>query len=111
MPDYIVKKLPCELSSSARLAVVGQCVKRSGVSSRFDRKFPLGIGGISNSDILKSYRGLLVQDRNDFDAVEELSGDSFVTRSLGVGAMLSSILVERTLLSTLAGKVAYVLNP
>ena len=89
MTDFIIKKLPYDLTSNAGLALVGQYVKRLGVSSRVDRKFPVGVGGIANSDILKSYLGLLVQGKNDFDAVEEFRGDDFFTRSLDVGAVPS----------------------
>jgi len=90
MTDFFIKKLPYDLSSNAGLALVGQYMKRLGINNRVDRKFPVGIGGISNSDILKSYLGLLVQGKNDFDAVEEFRGDNFFTRSLGVGTVPSS---------------------
>ena len=89
MTDFIIKKLPYDLTSNAGLALVGQYVKRLGVSARVDRRFPVGVGGIVNSDILKSYLGLLVQGKNDFDAVEEFRGDDFFTRSLGVGSVPS----------------------
>ena len=90
MTDFIIKKLPYELTSNAGLALVGQYMKRLGVSSRVDRKFPVGVGGIANSDILKSYLGLLVQGKNDFEAIEEFRGDDFFTRALGVDAVPSS---------------------
>jgi hypothetical protein len=89
MTDFIIKKLPYDLTSNAGLALVGQYIKRIGISNRVDRKFPVGIGGIANSDILKSYLGLLVQGKNDFEAIEEFRGDSFFTRSLGVGSVPS----------------------
>ena len=89
MTDFILKKLPYDLTSNAGLALVGQYIKRLGLSHRVDRKFPVGIGGIANSDILKSYLGLLVQGKNDFDAVEAFRGDDFFTRSLGVGIVPS----------------------
>ena len=89
MTDFIVKKLPYDLTSNAGLALVGQYIKRLGISNGVDRKFPVGIGGIANSDILKSYLGLLVQGKNDFDAIEEFRGDDFFIRSLGVGAVPS----------------------
>ena len=60
-------------------------MKRLGISARVDRQLPVGVGGIANSDILKSYLGFLVQGKNDFDAIEEFRGDSFFTRSLDVG--------------------------
>ncbi len=90
MTDFIIKKLPYELTSNAGLALVGQYVKRLGVSSLIDRKFPVGVGGIANSDILKSYLGLLVQGKNDFDAIEEFRGDEFFIRALDVGTVASS---------------------
>ena len=49
-----IKKLPYDLTSNAGLALVGQYMKRLETSSRVDRQFPVGIGGIANSDILKS---------------------------------------------------------
>jgi hypothetical protein len=90
MTDFIIKKLPYDLTSNAGLALAGQYVKRLGISKRIDRKFPVGTGGIANSDILKSYLGLLVQGKNDFDAVEAFRADDFYKRSLGIGAVPSS---------------------
>lgn len=90
MTDFIIKKLPYDLTSNAGLALVGQYIKRIGLSQLVDPKFPIGVGGIANSDILKSYLGLLVQGKNDFDAIEAFRSDNFFTRSLGVGAVPSS---------------------
>lgn len=90
MTDFIIKKLPYDLTSNAGLALVGQYIKRLEVSKRVDRKFPFGVGGIANSDILQFYLGLLVQGKNDFDAVEEFRGDNFFTRALDVGTVPSS---------------------
>ena len=67
MTDFIIKKLPYDLTSNAGLALVGQYTKRLGINALVDRKFPVAVGGIPNSDILKSYLGLLVQGKNDFD--------------------------------------------
>ena len=71
MTDFIIKKLPYDLTSNAGLALVGQYTKRLGINALVDRKFPVAVGGIPNSDILKAYLGLLVQGKNDFDAIEE----------------------------------------
>ena len=90
MTDFIIKKLPYDLTSNAGLALVGQYIKRLGVSNRVDSDFPVGVGGIVNSDILKSYLGLLVQGKNDFEAIEAFRGDSFFTRSLDVKTVPSS---------------------
>jgi Transposase DDE domain group 1 len=90
MTDFIIKKLPYELTSNAGLALVGQYMKRLRINARVDPKFPVRIGAIANSDILKSYLGLLVQGKNDFDAIEAFRGDDFYKRSLGIGAVPSS---------------------
>ena len=89
MTDFYIKKLPYELTSNAGLALVGQYMKRLGISAGVDRKFPVDVGCIANSDILKSYLGLLVQGKNDFDAIEEFRGDDFFTRALDVGTVPS----------------------
>jgi hypothetical protein len=90
MTDFMIKKLPYELTSSVGLALVGQYFKRLGINQRIDTKFPLSGKGIANSDILKSYLGLLVQGKNDFDAIEAFRSDAFFSRSLGIGCVPSS---------------------
>ena len=49
MTDFYIKKLPYDLTSHAGLALVGQYMKRVGISAGVDRKFPVGVGGIANS--------------------------------------------------------------
>ena len=66
MTDVIIKKKTYDFTSNAGLALVGQSTKLLGISAVVDRKFPVAVGGIPNSDILKSYLGLLVQGKNDF---------------------------------------------
>ena len=44
----------------------------------------------SNSDVVRRYRGLLVQGKGDFDAVENLRGDKFFKKALGIGLLPSS---------------------
>ena len=90
MTDFIIKKLPYNLTSNAGLALVGQYLKTLNFSKRIDAAFPLGAKGIANSDVLKSYLGLLVQGKNDFDAIEAHRGDDFFARALGVGCVPSS---------------------
>ncbi len=90
MTDFIIKKLPYDLTSNAGLALVGQYFKTLNFTKRIDVAFPLGAKGIANSDVLKSYLGLLVQGKNDFDAIEAFRGDDFFARSLGVSNVPSS---------------------
>ena len=84
MTDFSIKKLPYDLTSNAGLALAGQYLKRLKIDAALDRKFPVGVGGIPNSNILKSYLGLLVQGKNDFDAIEEFRGDDFFAQALDV---------------------------
>ena len=84
MTDFIIKKLPYDLTSNVGLALVGQYTKRLGIIALVDRKFSVAAGGIPNSDISKSYLGLLVQGKNDFDTIEKFRGDAFFTRALDV---------------------------
>jgi len=89
MTDFIIKKLSYNLTSTAGLALVGQYMKRLGVQAKVDRKFPVAAGGIANADIIKSYLGLLVQGKNDFEAIEAFRGDSFFTQALDVNTVPS----------------------
>jgi hypothetical protein len=56
MTDFIIKKLPYDLSSQAGLALVGQYLKRINTNTVVDPKFPVR-SGVANSDIIKSYLG------------------------------------------------------
>ena len=51
MPDFIIKKIPYDITSNASLALVGQYTKRLEISALVDRKFPEAVCGITNSDI------------------------------------------------------------
>jgi hypothetical protein len=42
MTDFIIKKLPYDLTSNAGLALVGQYFKRLDIGKSLDRKFPIG---------------------------------------------------------------------
>jgi hypothetical protein len=90
MTDFIIKKLPYNLTSNAGLALVGQYFKRLEIGKSLDREFPINKGGIANSDVLKSYLGLLVQGKNDFEAIEAFRGDAFFAQSLGIQNVASS---------------------
>lgn len=89
MTDFIIKKLPYDLSSNAGLALVGKYLKAIKLSALVDAQFPVR-SGVANSDILKSYLGLLCLGKNDFDAIEGFRGDDFFVRSLGLRAVPSS---------------------
>jgi len=89
MPDFIIKQLPYDLSQHAGLALIGKYLKRINLNAMVDPVCPVR-SGIANSDILKSYLGLLCLGKNDFDAIEGQRKDSFFVRALGLRAVPSS---------------------
>ena len=89
MTDFLIKRLPYDLSSHAGLAFIGKYLKRININGLIDPAFPVR-SGIANSDILKSYLGLLCLGKNDFDAIENFRGNAFFMRVLGLRAVPSS---------------------
>ena len=90
MREIEVKQLDCDLMAVAGLALVGDYLKTiEPVLKRLDKALPVR-AGVANSDILRSYVGLLVQGKSDFDAVENYRGDKFYKQSLGVELLASS---------------------
>ncbi len=89
MTDFIIKKLPYDLSSHAGLAFIGKYLKSIKINSLIDSAFPVR-SGVANSDILKSYLGLLCLGKNDFDAVENFRDNAFFRRALGLKDVPSS---------------------
>jgi hypothetical protein len=83
MTDFIIKKLPYDLNSTAGLALVGQYLKRINLNALVDPAFPVR-SGIAHSDIVRSYLGLLCQGKSDFEAVEALRASPFALRALGL---------------------------
>ena len=90
MRELIVKQLDYDLTPVAGLALVGHYFKRlAPVFKQIDTIWPIK-GGVSNSDILRSYVGLLVQGKSDFDAIENFRGDAFFKQALGIALLPSS---------------------
>ncbi len=89
MTDFIIKKLPYDLSSHAGLALIGQYLKSIKLKSCVDSAFPIR-AGIANSDVLKSYIALLSLGKNDFDAIEGFRDNDFFKRALDLTHVPSS---------------------
>jgi hypothetical protein len=89
MTDFIIKKLPYDLNSTAGLALVGHYLKRINLNALVDPAFPVR-SGIAHSDILRSYLGLLCMGKSDFEAVEALRASPFALRALGLVQVPSS---------------------
>jgi len=87
--EFVVKKLPYDLSSHGGLALIGRLFKRINVLAMIDPQYPVR-GGIANSDILKCYLGLLTLGKNDFEAVEGFRSQRFAHQALGLRAVPSS---------------------
>jgi hypothetical protein len=89
MTDFLLKQLPYDLSNQAGLALIGKYLKCINLNRLVDPAYPVR-SGIANSDILKSYLGLLCLGKNDFEAIESQRNDAFFARALGVRAVPSS---------------------
>ncbi len=85
-----VKQLDYDLTPVGGLALVGHllnALKPQWVS--LDAALPVR-SGVNNADIVRSYLGLLVQGKSDFDAIENYRGDTFFKQALGIGLLPSS---------------------
>ena len=90
MRPFIVKQLDYDLTPVAGLALVGHHLKRLAPVFRHIDTALRVVGGVANSDILRSYVGLLVQGKSDFDAIENFRGDAFFKQALGIKLLPSS---------------------
>ena len=90
MRKLIVKQLDYDLTPVAGLALVGHYLNSLREAfKRVDAAHPVRTG-VPNSDILRSYLGLLVQGKSDFDAIENFRGDAFFKQALGITLLPSS---------------------
>ena len=90
MRQFIVKQLDYDLTPVAGLALVGHHLQRLvPVFEQIDRALPVKTG-VTNSDIVRSYLGLLVQGKSDFDAIESFRGDAFFKQALDITLLPSS---------------------
>lgn len=85
-----VKQLKYDLTPVAGLALVGDHLKPlAPVFAQLDAALPIR-NGVSSSDIVRSYLGLLVQGKSDFDAIENHRGEKFYKQALGITLLPSS---------------------
>jgi hypothetical protein len=85
-----VKQLDYDLTPVGGLALVGHYLKALGPQwAKLDEALPVR-SGVRNSDVVRSYLGLLVQGKSDFDAIEGVRGDKFYKEALGIGQLPSS---------------------
>jgi len=97
MRPLIVKQLNYDLTPVAGLALVGHHLKRlAPVFKQVDKTLPVRTG-VKTSDIVRSYLGLLVQGKSDFDAIENFRGDTFYKQALGIELLPSSATLRQRL--------------
>lgn len=90
MRQIEVRQLSYDLTPVAGLALVGHYLQSlAGEFKRLDAALPIR-NGVCNADIVRSYLGLLVQGKSDFDAIEGYRGDTFFKQSLGISLLPSS---------------------
>jgi len=90
MRSLIVKQLDYDLTPVAGLALVGHYLDRLRPAlAGLDAALPVR-SGVTISDILRSYLGLLAQGKSDFDAIENFRGDAFFKQALGIKLLPSS---------------------
>ncbi len=90
----VIRKIHIEQSttetytSNAGLTLIGQCIKLSLLdSSPFEKQQQ---GGISHSDILKSYLSLASLGKSDFEAIENFRGDTYFQEVVGIDQVPSA---------------------
>ena len=90
MRPFTIKQLDYDLTPVAGLSLVGHHLRRlAPVFKSIDLALSMRTG-VATSDILRSYIGLLVQGKSDFDAIENYRGDAFYKQALGITLLPSS---------------------
>jgi len=97
MTIFIIKSCPTTSPSTLGSPLLGQYLKRLSISTHIDEKFPVGPGAIANSDIFKTNLGLLVQGKNDFEAIQGFRGDEFCCCALGITTVPSCATLRQRL--------------
>ena len=84
-----VRQLSYDLTPVAGLALVGHHLQSLACEFKhLDATLPVR-NGVRNSDIVRSYLGLLVQGKSDFDAIGSYRGDTFFKQGEpGIGILI-----------------------
>jgi hypothetical protein len=78
VPSITIKQLHYDLTPTAGPSLVGHYLNLSEPEfKRIDAAVPVRRGGVSTSDVLRSYLGLLAQGKSDFDAIDNVREDEF----------------------------------
>jgi DDE family transposase len=86
---FILEQSDSEIyTSHSGLALVGRCIGLCGLEAAVD-ELPLR-HGIAHRDVVKSYLGLLATGKSDFEAVQNVRGNSFFKEALGIDRVPSA---------------------
>jgi len=92
MRHFIIEQSDSNITSHSGLSLIGLAVNRhTRFGQQLDGSLPLR-HGISHSDLLKSYIGLLSTGKDDFEAIDARRDDEFFKAALDIARVPS---VER----------------
>ena len=90
MRNFIIEQSPSEIyTSTAGLALVGQCLNKHTPLPKSARSIPKR-HGLPNIDLIRTYLGLIVSGKSDFEAVEQVRQDPFFKQAMGIRQSVSS---------------------
>ncbi len=95
MRRFIIEQSDAEFTSHSGLALVGMALNSyGGLPEVVDREVPLR-HGITHSDVLRAYIGLLCLGKSDFEAVSNVREDRFFAEALGIATVPSEVTLRQ----------------
>lgn len=91
MKRFIIERSKDEFyTSHSGLALVGLCVNRyTSLNAKIKKAMP-DTKDISNTDVIRSYIGLLSLAKSDYEAITDMKGDKYFHKSLGIKGVPSA---------------------
>ena len=84
MRKFKLEQTDKEITGHAGVALIGAAIENyTSLTKRIDAALPKR-HGVSTSDLLKVYLGLLAQGKNDFEAVNGVRNDRFFAQAMGL---------------------------
>ena len=97
MKRFKIEQSTKDITATSGLALIGQAIRRyTNLASSLDNQVPLR-HGISHSDIVKSYLGLLCIGKNDFEAINTIDSEFFYQSALGIEELPSEATLRQRL--------------
>lgn len=91
-PSFTIEQLTYELPLVAGLSLVGHHLRRLAPEFKAIDAQLTARASVSISDVVRSYLGLLVQGKSDFDAIENFPGGTFFKQALGITPQQDAVL-------------------